>query len=90
MRLIILIIRLSQLYIIVTIYYELNGKRRILQPRKKNLLKNFADTGDDYPEFDNNSEYSSISSIYSSLNDMDVDEVEIFWRYWRAKSHYLW
>ena len=39
---------------------------------RKNLLKIVVDTGDDYPDFDNNSEDSSIDS---SSNDMDVDEV---------------
>ena len=33
------------------------------------------DTVDDYPEYDNSSEDSSISSIDSSSNDMDVDEI---------------
>ena len=42
---------------------------------RKNLMKILVDTGDDYPEYDNSSEDSSISSIDSSSNDMDVDEV---------------
>ena len=42
---------------------------------RKNLLKIVVDTGDDYPEYDNSSEDSSISPIDSSSNDMDVDEV---------------
>ena len=42
---------------------------------RKNLLKIVVDTGDDYPDFDNSSEDSSISSINSSSNDMNVDEV---------------
>ena len=42
---------------------------------RKNLLKIVVDTGNDYPEYDNSSEDSSISSIDSSSNDMDVDEV---------------
>ena len=37
-------------------------------------MKIVVDTGDDYPEYDNSSEDSSISSIDSSLNDIDVDE----------------
>ena len=45
------------------------------QERKKNLLKIAVDTGNDYPEYDNSSEDSSISSIDSSSNDMEVDEV---------------
>ena len=40
-----------------------------------NLVKIVVDTGYDYSEFDNSSEHSSISSIDSSSNDMDVDEV---------------
>ena len=42
---------------------------------RKNLLKIVVDTHDDYPEYDNSSEDSSISSIDSSSNYMDVDEV---------------
>ena len=42
---------------------------------RKNLLKIVVDTGNDYPEYDNSFEDSSISSIDSSSNDMDVDEV---------------
>ena len=42
---------------------------------RKNLLKIDVDTGNDYPEYDNSSEDSSISSIDSSSNDMDIDEV---------------
>ena len=42
---------------------------------RKNLLKIVVDTGDDYPEYGNSSEDSSISSIDSSSYDMDVDEV---------------
>ena len=42
---------------------------------RKNLLKIVVDTGDDYPEYDNSSEDSSISSIDSSSNDMDVDKI---------------
>ena len=41
---------------------------------RKNLLKIVVDTGNDYPEYDNIFEDSSISSIDSSSNDMDVDE----------------
>ena len=41
---------------------------------RKNLQKIVVDTGDDYPEYDNSSEDSSISSIDSSSNDTDVDE----------------
>ena len=40
-----------------------------------NLLKIVVDTGNDYPEYDNSSEDFSISSIDSSSNDMDADEV---------------
>ena len=43
--------------------------------QEKNLLKIVVDTGDDYLEYDNSSEDSSISSIDSSSNDIDVDEV---------------
>ena len=43
--------------------------------KKENLLKIVVDTGDDYPEYDNSSEDSSISSIDSSSNYLDVDEV---------------
>ena len=42
---------------------------------RKNLLKIVVDTGNDYPEYDNSSEDSSILSIDSSSNYMDVDEV---------------
>ena len=42
---------------------------------RKNLLKIVVDTGDDYSEYDNSSEDSTILSINSSSNDMDVDEV---------------
>ena len=42
---------------------------------RKNLLKIVVDTGNDYPEYDNSSEDYTILSIYSSSNDMDVDEV---------------
>ena len=41
---------------------------------KRDLLRSIIDTGDDYPEFYNSSEDSSISSISSSSNDMDVDK----------------
>ena len=41
----------------------------------KNLLKIVVDTGNDFPEYDNSSEDSSISSINPFSNDMDVDEV---------------
>ena len=41
----------------------------------KNLLKIVVDTRDDYPEYDNSSKDSSILSIDSSSNYMDVDEV---------------
>ena len=37
-------------------------------------MKIVVDTGFDYPEYDNSSEDSSISSIDSSSYDMDVDE----------------
>ena len=40
---------------------------------RKNLLKIVVDTVNDYPEYDNSSEDSSISPIDSSSNDMDVD-----------------
>ena len=43
--------------------------------KEKNLLKIDVDIGNDYSEFDNNYEDSSISSINFSSNDMDVDEV---------------
>ena len=42
---------------------------------RKNILRIVVDTGYDYPEYDYSSEDSSISSIDSSSNDMDVDEV---------------
>ena len=42
---------------------------------RRNLLKIVVDTGNDYPEYDNSSDDSSISSTDSSSNDMDVDEV---------------
>ena len=42
---------------------------------RRNLLKIVVDIGNDYPEYDNSSEDSSISSIDSSSNDMDVNEV---------------
>ena len=41
---------------------------------KRDLLRSIIDTGDDYPEFYNSSEDSSISSISSSSNDMNVDK----------------
>ena len=41
---------------------------------KRDLLRSIIDTGDDYPEFYNSSEDSSISSISSSSNDMDVNK----------------
>ena len=39
---------------------------------KRDLMWAIIDTSDDYPDFDNNSEDSSIRSINSSSNDMDV------------------
>ena len=37
-------------------------------------MKIVVDTGDDYPEYDNSSEDSSILPIDSSSNDMDIEE----------------
>ena len=42
---------------------------------RENLLKIVDDTGDDYPQCDNSSKNSSISTFDSSSNDLDVDEV---------------
>ena len=49
--------------------------KKITIKNEKKILKIVIDAGDDYPEFDNSSEDSTISSFDSSSNGMDVDEV---------------
>ena len=46
-----------------------------MQSRKKNASENCFYTGDDYAEFDNSPEGCSISSIDSSSNNMDLNEI---------------
>ena len=41
---------------------------------ERDLTRAIFDIDDDYPEFDNKSEDSSISSISFSSNNMDVDK----------------
>ena len=65
---------ITTIYIII-IYYELNESDEVCNQERKNLMKIVVDTDDDYPEYDNSSENSSILSIDSSSNYMDVDEV---------------
>ena len=46
-----------------------------MQSKKKNVSENCFDTGDDYAKFDNSPEGCSISSIDSSSNNMDLNEI---------------